>query len=204
MKFSSLVLRNMRTLMRQTPLRAVQAKTYRKAAVLVPLCNVNGVASLLFNVRTMSVTHPGQVCFPGGGIDAGETPEQAALREFREEMRVDWPVEVVSAWHQGQNNKGVCVTPIVGFINKELDAGMLEQLAPAPDEVDSVFHLPVETLADIEFQGTDEYEWKGEKHVIRNYTGGPVKVKGLTAWFTTQLLEPVLLKTLQGDGFAAP
>lgn len=35
--------------------------------------------------------HPGQVAFPGGGIDPGETPERAAIREAVEECAVDAP-----------------------------------------------------------------------------------------------------------------
>ena len=59
----------------------------RRASVFVPLCNRHGVPSVLFTVRTKTVSsHKGQVSFPGGHRDHNETAEQAALREFREEM----------------------------------------------------------------------------------------------------------------------
>jgi 8-oxo-dGTP pyrophosphatase MutT (NUDIX family) len=42
--------------------------------------------------------HPGQVSFPGGGLDSGETPEQAALREAEEETGLDAAgVEVIGS-----------------------------------------------------------------------------------------------------------
>ncbi|KAA0177347.1 hypothetical protein FNF27_01125 [Cafeteria roenbergensis] len=70
----------------------------KRAAVFVPLCRVrtpesqeagleDGEAAILLTVRSHNVsTHKGQVSFPGGHIDAGETPEAAAVRELLEEM----------------------------------------------------------------------------------------------------------------------
>ena len=36
--------------------------------------------------RSAAVVAPGAFCFPGGGIEAGETEEQAVVREFHEEL----------------------------------------------------------------------------------------------------------------------
>ena len=36
--------------------------------------------------RSANVVAPGAFCFPGGGIEAGETEERALVREFREEL----------------------------------------------------------------------------------------------------------------------
>ena len=59
----------------------------KNAAVLVPLTYVMDEWHLLFTRRTERVeSHKGQVSFPGGASEGGETPEQTALREAEEEI----------------------------------------------------------------------------------------------------------------------
>ena len=61
------------------------------AAVLIPLLRQDDEWHLLFTRRTDKVeSHKGQVSFPGGGCDEGETtPEETALREANEEVGID-------------------------------------------------------------------------------------------------------------------
>lgn len=39
--------------------------------------------------RSQYVAAPGKLCFPGGGIEPGESPEDAVRREFREEVGIE-------------------------------------------------------------------------------------------------------------------
>ena len=57
-------------------------------AVLLPLVEINGQWSVLFEVRSANVSQAGEVCFPGGKIEADETAEEAAIRETSEELLV--------------------------------------------------------------------------------------------------------------------
>lgn len=40
-------------------------------------------------LRSQSVRAPGQICFPGGGIEVAESPREATVREMREELGVN-------------------------------------------------------------------------------------------------------------------
>ena len=58
-------------------------------AVLVPVVEWNGKLHLLFEVRSDALRRqPGEVCFPGGRMEEGESPTQCALRETEEELAI--------------------------------------------------------------------------------------------------------------------
>ncbi|HEV7224847.1 MAG TPA: NUDIX domain-containing protein [Pirellulales bacterium] len=105
----------------------------RRGAVAV----IERQGTLLVIRRSQTVVAPGAFCFPGGGIEAGESEPQALVRELQEELQVvvrpvrrlwssvtPWRVEL--AWWQA-----------------ELAADAVP--VPAPAEVESVhWHTPGE------------------------------------------------------------
>lgn len=60
----------------------------RANAVLIPLVETDEGVCLLFEQRAENIMQPGEICFPGGGIEAGESSEEAAVRETMEELGV--------------------------------------------------------------------------------------------------------------------
>lgn len=87
--------------------------------------------------------HAGQICFPGGGFEAGETPVQAALREFEEELGM-LPVEPTV---RGQLDP-IYVYPSNHLVYPVVFTGGWPEAAwqPDPAEVDTVIELPLEKL----------------------------------------------------------
>ena len=60
-----------------------------KHAVLLPLLDTEQGEQILFEVRAKALkVQPGEICFPGGSIEKGETPGAAAVRETCEELLV--------------------------------------------------------------------------------------------------------------------
>ena len=124
----------------------VKPNTHLKcAAVLVPLAFSSGEWHLLFTRRTDRVqSHKGQVSFPGGACDDGETtPEETALREAEEEIgmrRED--VTVLGRLSQLITISSYRVTPIVGVIPFPY------AFKVASIEVARVFTIPLLWLSD--------------------------------------------------------
>jgi 8-oxo-dGTP pyrophosphatase MutT (NUDIX family) len=151
----------------------------QNAAVIVPLCNVEGVASILFERRAAHMRKfPGQVCFPGGKVDDGvdKTMMEASLRELSEEIGIgDEEVEVLGLLKLNYSELaeivGMSVTPVVGFLG-DIDA---QRLKPNADEVGECFTVPLSIVLSESKWHTDV----GSKEPV--FIGGPCVVWGLTA-----------------------
>ncbi len=115
------------------------------AAVLVPLVWQDDEWHVLFTRRTDKVeSHKGQVSFPGGACDEGEsTPEETALREAEEEIGLDpRRVRVLGRLANMITITSFRVTPVVGAIPWPL------VFRVGTDEVERVFTIPLEWLAE--------------------------------------------------------
>lgn len=65
-------------------------RNFSQYAVLVVLLETPAGPAFLFEKRSETLNRqPGEICFPGGRLEAGETPLEAAIRETREELLVD-------------------------------------------------------------------------------------------------------------------
>lgn len=124
---------------RPEPLRPL-----KDAAVLVPLiARPEGVTVLLTRRADTLAKHTGQIAFPGGRLDPGEGPVEAALREAHEEVGLDPAlVEPVGLSTRYETITGYVVTPVAAFVDPTAT------ITPAPAEVAEAFEVPLTFLLD--------------------------------------------------------
>ncbi|GAA3982505.1 CoA pyrophosphatase [Actinomadura viridis] len=115
----------------------------RRAGVVVCVVEHQGVPSVILIKRAYRGRNAGQWGLPGGRVDEGETPVEAALRELDEELglRVG-PAEVLGRLDDFPAASGFSITPVVVA---PADPGPLR---PSPAEVHSVHHVSLARLAD--------------------------------------------------------
>jgi 8-oxo-dGTP pyrophosphatase MutT (NUDIX family) len=114
----------------------------RPAAVLAPLVmHESGLTVLLTRRADTLRQHTGQIAFPGGRCDPGETPVQTALREAQEEIGLDPAlVEVAGLLTPYETVTAYRVVPVVGFLRPGFT------LTLNRSEVAEVFEAPFEFL----------------------------------------------------------
>jgi 8-oxo-dGTP pyrophosphatase MutT (NUDIX family) len=116
----------------------------RLSAVLVVLTHGDDGAEVLLTRRSMSMrSHRGEISFPGGRVDPGETPVDTALREAHEEVGLDpaAPVVVGELPHLNTIVSRSYIVPIVSVLDERLE------LEPATGEVDRVMWTPLSELS---------------------------------------------------------
>ena len=118
----------------------------RRSAVLVLFGEGADGPDLLLTERSHTMrSHPGQVAFPGGALEPGETPAQAALREAEEEAGVkpdgvDVLGQLPEVYLPPSNN---AVSPVVGWWENPSEAH-----PTSLDEVRAVYRVPIGELRD--------------------------------------------------------
>jgi len=116
----------------------------RVSAVLIALVDGDDGAEVLLTRRSMEMrNHRGEISFPGGRLDAGETPIDAALREAHEEVGLDpsAPTVVGELDHLNTIVSRSYIVPVVAVLDRR------PELVAQTGEVDRVFWTPVSQLA---------------------------------------------------------
>lgn len=112
----------------------------REFAVLCPLVEQPDGLHILFEVRAAALRQGGEVCFPGGRREPGETAADCALRETEEELSIPpSQVRLLGTPDFLCSQRGFLIRPFLGLVSP---AGMAV-MAPSPAEVAEVFTVPL-------------------------------------------------------------
>jgi 8-oxo-dGTP pyrophosphatase MutT (NUDIX family) len=146
------------------------------AAVLVAITDRPDPGLILTIRRDDLRTHAGQVAFPGGRIDPGETPCQAALREAQEELGLEpGQVTVFGEADDYRTVTGYQVTPVVGLVPPDLS------LMPNPAEVAGWFEAPLDFVLDPANQRRMSAEFRGRRRHYYQIDWQDRRIWGATA-----------------------
>lgn len=157
---------------------------FGRAAVLVAFWPEGDDLRCLLTRRSSNLrSHQGQVAFPGGRLDPGETWRQAALREAQEEVGLDpGAVEVIGELDDAWSGARIHIVPVVGWIEAE------PRLTASPDEVDEILLPRLSELTDPSALSHHEVEHGGRIYHNRTVAFEGGEVHGLS---TDMLIEAI-------------
>ncbi len=161
---------------------------YPEAGVLVPVTDNAGTPEILFTLRSSNLsTHRGQVAFPGGKRDSTDPSiAYTALREAHEEIGLPpEQVELIAPLSQVVSRYGIVVTPYVGIMPAD------HPLHPNPDEIESIFRVPVEFFLEDRRERTDKLPFLENTYHVPCYRWEKYQIWGLSAVVLVEFLNAV-------------
>lgn len=176
----------------------------RENAVAVPLLEQNGELCVLFEERSGKLrSQPGEICFPGGAVEPGESPDQAALRETREELLVGGEqVLLLAPLDTLHTPANLIVHPFLAFLKEYRETF-------SRDEVERVFAVPLSWLLKQEpkqyetrvitvpgedfpyelIPGGRDYSWRQGRYQVLFYRYENAVIWGMTAKILYSFIE---------------
>ena len=174
-----------------------------------PWSNARRTCICYMEVRSEDLkVQPGQICFPGGRIEEGETPEQCAVRETCEELNLTPDViRVITQLDYLHTYSNFTMYPFLGVIDYETCRNTIA----SKDEVKEIFFVPLswflenkplsfelEVLPkppeDFPYEIIDsnkDYNWRKGTTMVPVYRYDKWSIWGLTANITSHLIEVI-------------
>jgi mutator protein MutT len=186
-RFDDDALSRLRQLLARRPAVEIEAPEQRRAAVLIPLIRDEQGWSLVFSRRAENLAaHSGQIAFPGGAVEQGETLEQAVLRETHEEVGVPASsVELIGRIDDVITNSGYLVAPFPAVIHERASYVMQQS------EVVEVFEVPLEALLAAENPEVRFVSFRNRRYPAYFYHYRQYEIWGLTGRITKAFLDLV-------------
>ena len=133
-------------------------------SVVIPIIEADGQPHILYEVRSSEIKRqPGEICFPGGEKETGETDLECALRETSEELCIDIDdIQVIGEIGTLFTYGGYVIKVYAVQIDREVLIGA----EPSKSEVSRLFTVPLEFLVSNE---PEEYYSYAKQEVQENF-----------------------------------
>ena len=165
---------------------AFAQRELRPPAVLAAMTERDRPGFLLIHRPSNMRSHPGQVAFPGGKIDPGETPVEAALREAYEELGIhERDVTVIGTSDTYRTGSGYAITPVVAVVPPDL------KLNPSPTEVAAWFEAPVDFVFNPDNHTHHAGFWQGQERRYIEILWQEHRIWGVTAGIIANLAKRI-------------
>ncbi|HEX8253414.1 MAG TPA: CoA pyrophosphatase [Thermoanaerobaculia bacterium] len=185
--FDDAALARLRGILANRPAVEIVAPQHRRACVLIPLVRNGTGWSVLFTRRSEALAaHSGQIAFPGGSVENGESLERAAVREAEEEVGIPAQrVELIGRLDDLITHSGFLVAPFVGVVQERVSYVIQES------EVVEVFEVPLEALLDPRNPEVRRVPFREKQFPAYFYHHGPHEIWGLTGRMLKAFLDLV-------------
>lgn len=165
-------------------------ESLRPAGVLIPIIDRAGELTVLFTQRSADLTHhPGQISFPGGGMEEHDEDVRAtALRETHEEVGIaPRQVTVIGYLRPTPTITGYAVTPTIGIVEPS------SEWTIDTTEVEFAFEVPLDFLLDEGSVQHGEREFDGHKVPVVEFRYEGQRIWGATAHML-QVFRKIVIK----------
>ena len=182
-------------------------------SVVLPLVEQNDELCILFEVRSAAISQGGEVCFPGGKIEPGETAWQAAVREACEELLIaPSQLEILKPMPDAYSSRAAQIHCFIGLLHDYRNTF-------SQAEAERVFLIPVEQLLQMEpVAGTYQlkrqfddafpfallpdgqaYPFRSRRETLWFYETEEAVIWGLTAGILHHFLETIKARRTAAD-----
>ncbi|HKK47077.1 MAG TPA: CoA pyrophosphatase [Balneolaceae bacterium] len=157
-----------------------------QSSVLVLLFpNDKNKTELALTLRSSDINHGGQISFPGGRAEKGETAQETALREAHEEIGIcpeDVTIvgELSELYVSHSNNR---VTPVVGFMDQS------PEFCLNPSEVEEIFTVELDSLLLKKNLTVEDWDLRSHTYKVPYWDVHRVPLWGATAMMLSELLD---------------